>query len=542
MKAKILSLIICCLTAVSLFSCVTFADNSDTVNKAQSLIDGIIGYKLNEASSSDVQEWIDTALTENAGISSEWYIIALKQNGSYDFSEYSAALNQYLDEKVVHSASSRLKYALAFAAADSDNGYITATLDSSTGQQGVMSWIFSLHLMNNGYESGVYPLSDVLEALLSLQLTDGGWAVMGENGDIDVTAMAIQALAPYYRKESKITAAIDKALAFLSDKQLSSGAFRSIQGVTAESIAQVIVALSSLGINCNTDERFIKNDITLFDALEKFRLDDGSFCHEEGGNFNDTATVQVFYSLVSYIRMTNGKSGLFIFDDKDQMPVPDNSSQSAEEQDENSETNDSKIDLPDAAEQKISYKLWASIAVAVVGAVVCVVLFIAKKRSIRNFITVVVIAVIAIVTVCTTNFQTVDEFYSDSIQKENTIGSVTLTIRCDTVAGKTDNEYIPENGIILDTTEFEISDGDTVYDILSEAAAKYKIHIEGTGGEVSAYIEGINYLYEFDFGDLSGWLYYVNGSQSSTSCSKYELKDNDIIEWHYSCEMGKDIG
>ena len=56
-----------------------------------------------------------------------------------------------------------------------------------------------------------------------------------------------------------------------------------------------------------------------------------------------------------------------------------------------------------------------------------------------------------------------------------------------------------------------------------------------------AYIAGINYLYEFDFGELSGWTYRVNGEVPSVGCDKYELKDGDKVEWIYTCELGKDI-
>ncbi|MBR1832501.1 MAG: DUF4430 domain-containing protein [Ruminiclostridium sp.] len=113
-----------------------------------------------------------------------------------------------------------------------------------------------------------------------------------------------------------------------------------------------------------------------------------------------------------------------------------------------------------------------------------------------------------------------------------------MTIRCDTVIGKSDADHIPADGIILDTTEFPIAEGDTVYDILTEAAKQYNIQLQTNAG---SYIAGIGYLYEYDFGDLSGWIYHVNGDSPFVMCSDYTLKDGDRIEWLYTCELGNDL-
>ena len=58
----------------------------------------------------------------------------------------------------------------------------------------------------------------------------------------------------------------------------------------------------------------------------------------------------------------------------------------------------------------------------------------------------------------------------------------------------------------------------------------------------SAYILDVNNLYEFDAGELSGWMYKVNGWFPNYGCSRYQLKPGDAIEWHYSCDLGRDIG
>ena len=58
----------------------------------------------------------------------------------------------------------------------------------------------------------------------------------------------------------------------------------------------------------------------------------------------------------------------------------------------------------------------------------------------------------------------------------------------------------------------------------------------------SSYIEGINNLYEFDCGSLSGWMYEVNDWFPNYGCSRYEVKNGDVIEWQYTCNLGADIG
>ena len=55
------------------------------------------------------------------------------------------------------------------------------------------------------------------------------------------------------------------------------------------------------------------------------------------------------------------------------------------------------------------------------------------------------------------------------------------------------------------------------------------------------YVAGIHYLYEYDFGDLSGWMYHVNGTAPSVCSDAYVLADGDVIEWLYSCEIGNDL-
>ena len=126
----------------------------------------------------------------------------------------------------------------------------------------------------------------------------------------------------------------------------------------------------------------------------------------------------------------------------------------------------------------------------------------------------------------------------------------TLSVRCDTVLknmDKLDPEkagLIPSDGVIFESKTVTFSEGESVFDILLRELNNNKIHIEFSMTPVynSAYIEGINNLYEFDCGELSGWMYKVNGKFPNYGCSKYILNQGDIVEWVYSCDLGKDVG
>ena len=95
--------------------------------------------------------------------------------------------------------------------------------------------------------------------------------------------------------------------------------------------------------------------------------------------------------------------------------------------------------------------------------------------------------------------------------------------------------------MILAEGAFPIAQGDTVYTILTDAARAHGIHMETSGTNGLQYVSGIGNIYEFDFGDLSGWVFMVNGESASVGCDQYALKPGDKIEWHYTLELGKDI-
>lgn len=185
--------------------------------------------------------------------------------------------------------------------------------------QGINGPIFALLALDAGnYAIPACPEAQVqttrellLEAIVKQQLPDGGFSLGGKAADPDITAMALQALAPY-RERAGIKTVIDKALTCLSQLQNSDGGYTSWGAANAESAVQVLVALTSLGIDPDTDSRFIKNGKTIVDNLLTFYVPGGGFRHTaDDTGPNGMATEQGFYGLVAYDRFRKGQSSLY---------------------------------------------------------------------------------------------------------------------------------------------------------------------------------------------------------------------------------------
>ena len=81
----------------------------------------------------------------------------------------------------------------------------------------------------------------------------------------------------------------------------------------------------------------------------------------------------------------------------------------------------------------------------------------------------------------------------------------------------------------------------TVYDLLTEAVRQNRLHLDASGSEGMKYVSGLNHLYEQAYGELSGWMFFVNGESASQSCDQYLLKDGDHVSWQYTLAMGQDL-
>lgn len=157
----------------------------------------------------------------------------------------------------------------------------------------------------------------LIDYLVSKQFADGGWALAGTSADVDVTAMAIQALAPYYGEDIRATEAVDAALELLASRQAASGAFTDGAVENLESTAQVVLALVSIDPDLLVDARFVQNGATALDALVAFQKADGSFSHElgDGSATTQISTDQGALALIACSRAAAGQPGVFDFSD-----------------------------------------------------------------------------------------------------------------------------------------------------------------------------------------------------------------------------------
>ncbi|MGN0671072.1 MAG: hypothetical protein ACI4KE_00430, partial [Anaerovoracaceae bacterium] len=296
---KILSLFISAVMVLAVSSSSAYAASDTDINRA-----------IKEAGN-----YLYTA-TPDPGFGHEWIMYSLSKSGcnlpDEYISSYSSAASSMVAE-VKGELSSRkyteysrvvLAYAQLGLNPQNVSGYnlVEKLYDyDAVVWQGINGPIWALRALDSLGDGNNLLKEKYIECILDAQLADGGWDITGKAADSDMTGMAVSALAPYYRTEAKVKAAVDKAVTRLSKIQNSDGGYSTVGTPTAESCAQVIYALASLGINPNTDSRFIKNGKSAVDALMSYYISDkGAFAHLKGGAANGIATEQALYSLAQY--------------------------------------------------------------------------------------------------------------------------------------------------------------------------------------------------------------------------------------------------
>ena len=285
-KKRILSFVLASILIISAFMprVLTLSANAASKSNIESLIDDIFNYQVKLYNSGNLQSLLNGEYAKKAGVSSDWFVFSLIQykGSNYDFSTYADALSSYASSYSEYdNAVSRERMALVLSCfGDKNKDFITRVLNNDIGELGIMSYVYGLHILNNGYTSTKFTSSQIIEYLLEERNNDGGWAINSEYSDVDVTAMTLQCLAPYYSSNSKVKEATDKALSFLSSSQLESAGFKSYGTENPESAAQVVVALTSLNINPLKDSRFIKNGKTAVDAMLSYEITTGAYSHK----------------------------------------------------------------------------------------------------------------------------------------------------------------------------------------------------------------------------------------------------------------------
>lgn len=185
---------------------------------------------------------------------------------------------------------------------------------TDTSDTDISGLVFGLLALNSGnYTQDSYWL---VQAILTQQNEDGSWSASADTkpaSDVDMTAMALQALAPYYNEggDATVNTAVNKALQWLSAKYKNTGY------TSAESCAQVVVALSALQLNANSDSSFVKTvdgaSTSVLGDLLRYYLGEGQgFKHAASGKTADQkATEQALYAMAAYERYCRRTNALY---------------------------------------------------------------------------------------------------------------------------------------------------------------------------------------------------------------------------------------
>lgn len=279
---------------------------------------------------------LDQSLTDaTCAYGNEWAVLALARDGALSkekaatyYDSVEAAVKELKsDTSDPTYATTNERVALAISAIGKDPqdvaGYNLlqplANMDYINGQ-GVNAAIYALLAFDaKQYEIPSAKAGEtqttrdgLIQKILDAQLADGGWDYSGIGADPDMTAMVLQALAPYCSSNATVQAAVDKGLSALSAIQNPDGTYSSWGYTSSYSLAQVLTALSILKVDPLTDSRFIKNGRTVIDALSDFYVPGVGF----KGNIDDTAVaaganVQAAYALVAYHRYVEGGNSLY---------------------------------------------------------------------------------------------------------------------------------------------------------------------------------------------------------------------------------------
>ena len=490
----------------------------------------------------------------------EWMVLGFARSGREVPDNYYDSVVAYVDEKIddngrLHAtkctANCRFIVALTAIGKDptdvgghnllaglNDMGYIR-----KVGVSGVIWTLIAFDCGKYDMPKGI-DRETLVDTILDFQVPGGGWATSGNIADPDVTSMAIQALAPY-REDADVQNALDTAVTVLAGMLDETGNFPSQYGASSESISQVIVALCTLGIDPNTDPRFVKNGISALDGLLGYYVEGGGFKHIHSGKIDGIATEQGYYALTAYFRMLEGKTPLY--DMTDGFAVTPQQPQAQE---------------PEAT----GSWMWIVLGTGIVLTAACLLL--KKKLGKRKTANAIMVIIILTVAALGIGFALQSGVFDNGpelgseyritpipdnrlVTTENTENICTITIRCDTVL---DNQnlleeakvpYVPADGVILPEITVEFTPGENVFDVLQRVCEAADIPLEYSWTPLydSYYLEGICHLYEFDCGPESGWMYQVSGKFPNYGCSSYEVQPGDRIEWLYSCiGLGADLG
>lgn len=445
--------------------------------------------------------------------------------------------------------------AFALIALDSGNYY-----DNATGTTARNAWINSL---------------------LDAQISDGSWGIDADfpGSNVDMTAMVVQALAPYCSTNATVKAAVDKAVEWLSVEYQKTGDYGS-----SESAAQVIVALSALGIDARTKADFQYKGISvLSNFLSYADPNSKGFLHDKQPNstVNQMASEQAAYTLVAYDRYVNGSKRLYdmsdvtkrenadaqaVIDMINQIGYVDESSYNAIAEARNAYN---KLSAADKAKVENYNTLTA--------AETSYKAILKQKRTeqynllkthydellndkTKKYGTAAKKKLASILQQAQTDMNAAEscervmDIYNKAIFDLDAVkpGDIEVTFRligaleATQDVDLTTDSYLPEYVTWVPTKTYALQENATVYDLFTEAMSDAGLRYIGAESNYVSTIYapsclGSYALSEFTNGKKSGWMYTVNGKHPNQGLKNWTLNDGDVVIWHYvndySCEV-----
>lgn len=445
--------------------------------------------------------------------------------------------------------------AFALIALDSGNYY-----DNATGTTARNAWI---------------------KSLCDAQINNGAWGIDTDfpGSNVDMTAMVVQALAPYCSTNATVKAAVDKAVKWLSAEYQKTGNYGS-----AESAAQVIVALSALGIDAKTDSRFQHNGISvLSNFLSYADPNSKGFLHDKQPNstVNQMASEQAAYTLVAYDRYVNGSKRLYdmsdvtkrenadaqaVIDMINQIGYVDESSYNAI-----AEARNAYNKLSAADKEKVTNYNTLTAAETSYKAIL-------KQKQTdqykalkahyddllndktKKYGTAAKKKLASILQQAQTDMnaaescERVTAIYEKAITDLDAVkpGDIEVTFRligaleATQDVDLTTDSYLPEYVTWVPTTTYALQENATVYDLFTEAMSDAGLRYIGAESNYVSTIYapsclGGYALSEFTNGKKSGWMYTVNGTHPNQGLKNWTLKDGDVVIWHYVNDYSHEV-
>lgn len=536
-------------------------------------------------------------------VKGEWAIIGLaRSDASMSTNYYSSYYDRvvaYVEDKIndegqLHTVKSteNARVALAVTAIGKDprkvggHNLLTALNDVTyVNKQGVNGPIWALLALDSkNYDAP--GREDLIASILIQQFEDGGWAVTPEGSapvttaDVDMTAMAIQALAPYYNTRKDVKDAVDKALVCLSRKQLDDGRFQSWGTTNSESAAQVVVALSALGIDADKDTRFVKSGNSALDGLLSFAVKTGGFGHDDNV-VNQMATEQAYYALAAYDRFDRKAKRLY--DMSDVVPMEDVDAQGVialinnigyvDEYSYNriADARSAYDNLSAADKAKVTnYSILEDAEDAYKT-------ILRKKQSERykelkahyddllndktkKYGTAAKKKLASILQQAQTDMnaavscERVEEIFQKAMSDLDAVkpGDIEVTFRligaleATQDVNLTSDSYLPEYVTWVPTKTYALQENATVYDLFTEAMKDAGLRYIGAESNYVSTIYapsclGGYALSEFTNGTRSGWMYTVNGTHVNKGLQYWTLNDGDVVIWHYVNDYAHEV-